>query len=504
MERPNNLDHSLPREVEKVVWRIVGNDESPLKQETTSRLIERTVRKFAKHLPSVRQDNAIAVVHGWFEFHEEKGWLKEDMRETVAYMIADGVMDALTTQTGFNNSEIAFCAVGSIQPDVAVNIIGSAFSNQELDAFVDYAFNTLETLCDKDAVLEADRHMRFEGGKTKVSLNHEKGGSRLENLLRLRDYEYRWRLNSSVANMVEFLVRLNPQHFYTLVERIDDPLMHLRAARNVIDQYTSSGQHRPSQWLTNGSTDALVALAIIHILWDVNSLDSEFRRNTEHGRERDDLEPTIFGLLSSMVEQLEKLEPVARARWVCELLSSGISVLQARGGSEKPARVKQLEELCIKQLERLVQQSWSEELLDEFRIGMCLTPLVPRTLPLAYVAFNVRETEATQSGEIAQLILDAHLHQVAEILDRKDSFYYDMSRWSCRDWVDSLGISLLLSDEEFDLAEWISEGCRALPLSAWDAEEDYERFLIAERVAQFPIPGGPPCHSDAKRLWSCG
>ena len=483
MERYDNLEFPLPKEINKVVWRIVGNNESPLSQETTSQLIERTVRKYARDLPSARQDGAIAVIHGWFEFHGEKGWLKEDLHETVAYLIADGFKDALWMHRGIQNQEAAFCAVGSIDPDLAVNILSSSLTDEELDTFVNYAFKLLNILCERDAILRPDRGGQFESAKTKVSLSHLKGRGGLENLLRLRDYE--WQLNSSVANMVEFLVKLNPEHFYTLVGIVDDPLIHLRAARCVLREYVPSGQHEPFQWLVNRSSDALVALAIVHILWEVGNLDSDIRRQTENKSEKADRELTGSDQLSRMIGQLHELEPIACARWVCELLSGGISVLHARVSSEKPARVMQLEELCTQLLKRIVQQSWSEELLDEFRIGMCETRLVPRTLPLAHVAFDLLQTEPTRSAEIARLILGTHLRQVIEVLERKDSFFYDMSHWTYRDWVESLSLSLLLSDGDVNLAEWVSEGCRALPLSAWDAEEDYERFLIAERVAKF-------------------
>ena len=483
MGRETSVVPPFPEELGNVIWRIIGNDESPLQEETTSRLIERTIRKYAKRVPLAKQDQAIGAVHSWFEFHEEKGWLKEDMRDTVAHQIVNGVMDALSSQAGIGNHETAFCAIGSIEPDAALRIIGCSFSDEELDEFVGYAFKTLGNLCDKDAVLNPDVHIRLGGARTRVSLKDKQGETKLETLRRLRDHD--WWLHSGVANIVELLVKLKPHHFYTLIEEIDNPIIHLRAARCLIAHYAPSDQHTPLRWLTNSASDDLLALGVIHILEEINRLDSDLSLNTGQEREQDDLELTAFRLLSSMVEQVSKLEPIRRARWIGELLSKGTSMLNSHGRTEKPRRVEQLEESCGRQITALVRQSWSEELLDEFRAGMCLTPLAPRTLPMAQVALDVRETDPERSAEIARLILNAFVQQVAETLDRNSTFSYDLRYWTFCDWVNGLGIALALSDEELDLTDWVSEGCRALPLSAWDAEENFQRFLTAEKVAQF-------------------
>jgi len=474
---------ALPQELANIIWRIIGNDESPLKQETTSQLIDRTIRKYAKHLSLAKQDQAIAAVHAWFEFHGEKGWIKEDMHETVAQHILNGVRASLSSQASIQNNEIAFYAVGSIEPDVALRFIGHSLSNEELAEFVGYAFKTLDSLCEKDAVLNPDMHMRLDGARAKVSLNDEQRERRLEFLWRLMDHD--WWLHSSVANMVELLVKLKADHFYSLVEELDSPLIHLRAARCLISEYAPSDLHAPLQWLTESSSDELIALGIVHILKEVNELDSDIGQNTGSEDEKEDLEVTASCLLSNMVEQLGRLEPIPRAHWIGELLSDGISVLNSHGRNEKPHRVQQLEERCVQQMTCLVRQSWSEDLLDAFRVGLCLTPLVPRTLPLAQVTFHIRETDPERCAEIARLILDAFVGQVTETLERNGTFSYDLKYWTYCDWVNGLGIALALSDEELDLPKWVSEGCRALPLSAWDAEEDFQRFLIAEKVAQF-------------------
>ena len=483
MNNQTNVGQFLPEGVSNVIWRIVGNDESPLTRETTTRLIERTIRKHVKHVPATTRDHAIALVHGWFEFHGDKGWIKEDIRESAAQLIVDGIREALSIQNGIANHETAFCAVGSIQPDVAIDMISSSWSREELDKFTNYAFKTLETLNEKDAVLNPSRVESFGIGGVRASVEDVPTRERLKTYWRFKDYD--WYLYSSVANMIEFLVTLNPQHFYTLVRTIDNPVIQLRAARCMIDRYGDADHYMPLQWITDKSSDSLVALAIVHILDRVNRLDSDLRWDTEGGRAQDNLDPSASCLLEHTVERLGKLEPTIGAKWVVELLINSTSTLNASGHSEKSRRVEQVEELCQQQFERLVRRYWSDELLAEFRDGLYLTPLVPRTLPLAQVAYDVRESEPERSTEIARLILDTHEQQITESLEDDKGFFYDLSSWLQLDRVNSLGLALVLSDKELDLPKWVLDRCRALPLSVWDAEADYGRFLNAENVAQF-------------------
>lgn len=473
----------LPEAVSDIVWRIVGNIASPLNREATHRLIERTIRKYAEHLPSDVQDQAIAEVTGWFDFHEDKAWLKEDVREVVGRLTVYGMKDALSGQRGIENHETALCAIGAIEPDIAMKAIGECWSSEEVEAFVKYAFQALETLCDKDAVINPDRVMHLSMGNTRASLNDERRENRLEALWELRDDD--WWLYGSVANTVELLVKLSSDHFYTLVDSIDNQLIHLRAARCVTDQYAVSDVHVPLQWLDDRSTDSMVALTAVHVLESINRLDSDHRWRNERDGEQGDIDPKASRLLSDLIERIEELEPVVCARWVCELLNYGIFALNAQSGGKQPPRVEQLEELCKLQLNRLVRQSWSGELATTLRAGLCLNPLTPRILPLAQVALDMREEQPARSAEIAHLILETHEQQITDTFRRNDGFYYHPDLWTNRDWVCALAIALLLSQESVDLPEWVSQKCRMLPLSAWDAEEDYRRFLESDMLAQF-------------------
>ena len=405
------------------------------------------------------------------------------MVEPVAYLILNGVRDALSTRNGLGDRETAFCAVGSIEPGIAANGINSSWSSDEINAFTEYALSALKTLCLKDGVLDANRIQRFEGVNVKVHMRPEQNDRGLKFYRELQDSE--WWLESSVANMVELLVKLNPDNFNTLVESIDHPVVQIRAARCVVHEYDVADHYKPLDWLKNTPTDALVALAIVHTLDKINDMDSEFRRRAGRLSEHNLLDPNAFCLLAGLVERISKFEPLQRARWVVELLGYGVFVVNAQGRSEKPDRVKQIEELCTAQLEALVVQHWSDELLDGLCDGLCLTPLISRILPIAQVAFDIREAQPVRSQRLAQLIWDEQERQITEKSDNGRTFFYSLGYWADCDLVHGLGIALVLTDENLDLQKWVSDKCHALPLSAWDAEEKYDQFLAAEKVAQF-------------------
>ncbi|MYA15713.1 MAG: hypothetical protein F4Z28_02530 [Gammaproteobacteria bacterium] len=364
-----------------------------------------------------------------------------------------------------------------------MNIIRNSWSSEELEEFVSYALKTLGILCKKHAILDPDRIERLGVSGARASIDSIQSGETLKTYWTMKDYE--WWLHSSVASIIALLVKLNPELFYTLVRETDDPVVHLRAARCATDAQTHTGGDMALQWLTNDPDDALVALAIVQILDSVNELDSHRRLDTEKRREQDVLDPSASNRLECGVEKIGRLEPLRRAHWVVELLSHGTSALNASGQDEKPLRVEHLEELCIQQLECLARSSWSDELVDVFRTGLCLTPLVPRTLPLAQVAFDVRDMYPERSARIARLILDTHEQQIVESLEGDRGFFYNLSFWQDTDWVNSLAVALVLNDAELDVQEWAAGKCRALPLSVWDFEEDHQRFFNSERVAQF-------------------
>ena len=479
-------DLSLPDEAKAVIWRIFGSGASPLNKSSTYELIERIVRARA---PSTEPDRVISEIRGWFESHGDRHWLKAEMGEPVAVLILEEI--------GTERSETAIWAVGSIDADLAARVIRSLWSPEEIDSLVECVLKTLEKLCDRDEVLDAGRVAAIGSTNAKIPKNAVERKGRLETFRELNNHGFElvhWDLHRAAGNLIDLVVELQPEQFKSLIERLDHPVMQTRAAHRMIAAVRPLDHRKTLLWITPGSCDALVSLAIVHTLNTINRLDEELRSadrvdaggyiwSTELHPSRDNLDTAAADLLTGLVDQLAVLDPLACARWVGELLSGAPYVLHLRGDREIPRRIEQLERACTELLARLVRQSWSGDLLTELSAGLCLTPRTTWTRHMAEIAWEIRDVEPARAAEIARFTLDEHERQIAEKLERNHMFL-DWSDWHDREWIGGLGIALVLSHEELDLPKWVSERCQALSLSAWDAEENPTAFSTSDRVAQ--------------------
>ena len=164
----NNIP--LPAEAKATIWRIFGSGESPLTGRSTYELIEPIIRKHV--IPRTEQNRAITEIQGWFESHEDQRWLKSDMNEPVAAMILEGIKA--------DRSETAIWAIGSIDANVAVSIIRSRWSPEEIDSFVEAVLATLKKLCIQDVVIDTDRISWLDSASAKIPKNAVKREGRLE------------------------------------------------------------------------------------------------------------------------------------------------------------------------------------------------------------------------------------------------------------------------------------------------------------------------------------
>ena len=484
---------SLPTEAKAIVWRIFGQNQSPLKEDELPRtrqssyeLIDPVIRE---HVSSNDQDRVISEIRGWFESHGDRRWLKSEMSEPVAVLILEGI--------GTERGETAVWAIGSIEADLAACIIRSRWSPQEIDSLVEAAFKTLEKLCDQDEVLDATRITRLDSTSAKMQKDTVERKGRLKIFQDLDNHGFELvygGLYSAVENLVDLVVDLRPEQFESLIERLDHPVVRARAAYRMIAMVRHSDHRETLRWIKEGSSDVLIALAIVHTLNTVNKLDEELRFadradadqyvwSTELRHPQDDLDAAAVGLLTGLVDRLAVLEPLACARWIGELLSGAPYMLHLRGEPEMPHRIKQLERACTELLVRLVLQSWSDDLLAELRAGLCLTPRKTWPRHMAEIAWEIRDVEPERAAEIARVTLDEHERHIAEEL-KQNHLFLNWSDWHYREWICRLGIALVLSCEELDLPSWVSARCRALPLSVWDAEENHEAFSTADRAAQ--------------------
>lgn len=482
---------SLPAEAKAIIWRIFGSGESPLTGRSTYKLIEPIIRK---HINSrTEQNRAITEIRGWFESQGDQRRLKSEMNEPVADLILEGIKS--------DRSEIAIWAIGSIDADLAAHIIGSCWSPKEIDAFVEAALATLKKLCDRDEVIDAGYISWIDSANAKIPKNAVKREGRLETFWHLDNHGFELvhrGLHLAAGNLTELVIELRPEIFEALIQRLDHPVVQARAADYMVAVALKVDYRKTLEWITEDSCDALIALAINHTLNTVNKLDDDLRVASRSGsdqnqhywstelrlsRDDDGLNIAAAGLLTGLVDRLSALNPLACARWIGELLSHVPYGLHQRGDHEKPHRIGQLERACTELLARLVRQSWSEDLLTELRAGLCLTRRTTWSRHMADIAWEIRDLEPARAAEIAQMTLDLHDQHIAKQLQQNDLFLF-WNDWHHREWFSSLGTALAMSCEELDLPSWVSAQCRELPLSVWDAEENYEAFITADRAVQ--------------------
>ena len=480
---------SLTDEARGVIWRIFGSGASPLSGRSTYELIEPIVRK---RVCFNEQDSAIAEIRGWFEVTRSESKLKSEMSEPVAMMILDGV--------GNDRSETATWAIGSIDGELAPKMICSRWQATNIDSFVETTLTTLERLCTQDEVLDATRVKdvaALDVSKPKIPKASLMRKGRLETFRDLYTYNSKLvllGLYPAVDSLIRIVIQLRPRLLKSVIKRLDHPVVRARLADLMIIASEPADHRKPLQWITADSCDALVALAIVHTLNTVNSLDADLqyakRANTDHfiwstelRFPRDDLDAAAADLVAGLVDRLAVLAPLPCARWIGELLSNCPYMLHQAGEHEVPLRVKQLESACTELLARLVRRSWSEDLSAELCAGLRLTPRTTWTRHLAEVAWAIRDVAPARATEIARATLDEDQRYVDDELELNHLFLH-WDDWHTREWFSGLGDALALSNEELGLPHWVSVRCRALRLSVWDAEENHQAFDTAHRAAQ--------------------
>ena len=339
----------------------------------------------------------------------------------------------------------------------------------------------LVQLYKRNQIVDPERIVMLGGGRTKVTVNITRQRDVLRTFKDLRDCE-RW-LYPGILSVVALLIKLDPELFVTLVERVDHLVVQRWAALCAAGHFVPTDFQRPSEWIKDGSPDAAIALGIVHTLENVNYLDADARRDSNVQSEQVDQDKTGSNLLSGLLNRLGSSETSASARWIVDLLSYSVAALPAYGSTEKPQRVEELEQLCIQQLVSLVRHHWSSDLSRELRAGLRPDPLVPRTLPLAQVAWEVRETCPAYASEIARMILDEHEARIAEALDGDRRLSYLWDNWRDHDSILGLAIALIIVGRAPDPLTWVLDRCSTLPLSGWDAEENADHFRTADEAA---------------------
>ena len=476
----------LTEEAKAIIWQIFSEGASPLTRLSPYEAIELVARK---HLSSNDAEQSIVTIRGWFESYEERRSLKSDMQESVAVMILEGV--------GSVCGETEVWAVGSIDAEVATRVVPSLWSRKKIESFVEAALNALETLCIRDNVLDATRLERSSPADVRTTRQDIERKGRLEFYRQLDSHGFDLvlrALHPAAGNLLALVVELQPEKFESMVETLDHPVVQARAAHHMVAATLHSDHRATLGWIAHGSCNGLIALAIVHTLNTVNRLDNDIRLadradpdryppSTELRPHQDDLDTAASSLLEGLVDRLAVLDPPACARWIGELLSGATYVLNRHPGHEIPRRVSQLEKACTELCVRLFRDKWCPDLLPELIAGLRHTPRISWTRHMAEIAWELRDVEPARAAEIAGTALDEHERQITAEMER-DHVFLEWHDWDHREWLTCLGIALAMSCNEIDLPHWVRSRCHALPLSVWDAEENYSAFSSADRVVQ--------------------
>ena len=471
---------SIPVAAIAAVWRIFGEGESPLTQRASYDLIEPIVRK---HVRKDDQDLVISEIGDCFEIQGEQRWLKKDMRVPVAVLILDGVRDAVSYPNEIVGQDTLFWAVGSIDPDIAAPIIRSVWCLDEIEALAEYALDILRSLSEGDNVLDANRVVRIDSDKMKVSIKEVVRKDRLDTLRRIDHSSFY--LYSGVANVIGLLVELDVDYFYALVERIEHLFLQASAADRMIYRCGTPYDPPPARWTSATASDDLVALATVHAIEQINRSDDEDARQGIAAIPENDDHTIEYRLLATLVDRIGLIEPIRCSARIFDLFDYGRYALRSRSSSGKPRRIEQLDQLCIDSLVRLVKESWSGGLLVELRSGLRLNNLSPSTFVLAQVAWELRDSHPERASEICDLILELLDEKIHRAVSEEDRLYYSANDWHGRDPILGFAIALAISNPGLDYLEWLSDHCGALPLSVWDREENFNVFSSADRIVHF-------------------
>ena len=478
MQAAENSFASLPDEAKAVVWRLFGEGESPLTPKTA---FESIVPTAYKHVSSEHRDRVIAEFSSWFEQLDGQDRLKEDLRTSADELTLASVRKALTEGLSVEDEILALWAVGHVGAQVAEPIIRRCWSREETVKFAEHLISALKSLDQRQALVDPARVIRMDvGGATA----EPRPVQRERRLFAYRDLGHSglW-LYEGVQHVIELLVNLDTACSPEM-SRIENPVLqtHLSELRMLRSESDEPGGalHRISE----DASDATVALSIVEVIDQVNEMDSDLRRGIEPKHEKSKTELAVATLLENLVRQIAVMEPTVSAGWICDLLEYAASAVYSFGVREKPSRVTQLEEICVSSLTRLLTEHWSQRLLNELRVGLSAAPYTPRILPMAEAALKMREDHPAKAHDIACMIMDTFEQRVEATVSGDDRLFYTLGEWRDREWILGIGVALAIRDGDLDLDRWVVDRCSSLDLSAWDAEEDFGRFLVIDRVAQ--------------------
>lgn len=487
---------------QQAVWRIFGNGWAPSKQSTCRDLVEPIIKKQLGKTD--KADRAIVEIRSWFEPDGGPNELRRDMSEPVAGIIVDGIREALSTATGIENHETAFWAMGSIDAKVAAPIMRSSWSPEQIDKFAAYVLDTLQSLHKRGNIIDP-KHVFGPDIRGATAHTHEMAHDDPLRTFRVgldAAYEASRLMYSGIPSVAYLVLELKPEMLPKLVNKVQDRLLQSFAAFCVADIHPASDYRQPLNWIADTSSTTLIALAILHILEIVREREiaSGTLRNSGSAETADLVD--VSEPIADLVSGIAALGPARSTWWAFELLNH-----TSFGPDRKQAMAEQVEQRCTQLLEDNVVNHWSNEVTNELEDGLRRGTLAPRGKPLADIAWGMRDAQPEKASQISRIILDEHERRMTIALEDDAHFPYLAGRWNHQDWLIALGAAVVIHHNDVDPMDWAMEKCKALPLSAWDADEEDGVFRGAEQVARTQMTIGlyaVQLLTEAGRALDCG
>ena len=470
---------------QQAIWRIFGNGLAPLKQSTCRDLVEPIIQKQFRRTDGA--DRAIAEIRSWFDPDGDPNQLRPDMSEPVAEIIIDGVREALSTTTGIENHDTAFWAMGSIRSDMSAQIMRASWSPEQIDRFTEYALDTLESLHEKCNIIDP-KHIVGPDIRGATAHPHEIGHDdplRTFHVGPDTAYQAYRLMYSGIPSVVDLLLELKPEMLPDLVDKIQNHLLQSFAASCLAGIRATSDYRQPLNWIADTTSTALIALAILHTLEIVHEREIASRTLPNSGAVETVDSVAVSDPIADLVSSLAALGPARRIWWAFELLNH-----TSFGPEQKRPTAEQVEQQCTQLLNDNVLNHWSNEVMNELEGGLRRARLEPRGKPLADIAWGLRDAEPEKAYRISGIILDEHERRMTKAMKDFLQFPYFVGRWNYNDWLTALGAAVVIHHNKLDPMDWAMEKCRALPLSAWDADEDGGAFRVADRVARTQLTVG--------------
>ena len=357
----------------------------------------------------------------------------------------------------------------------------ASWSPEPIDRFAAYALDTLESLHEKGNIIDP-KHIVGPDIRGATAHPHEIGhDDPLRTFQVGPDTAYQaYRLMyPGIPSVVDLLLELKPEMLPELVDKVQNRLLQSFAAFCLAGIHATSDYRQPLNWIADTSSTALIALAILHILEIVHEREIASRTLPNSGAvETVDL-VAVSDPIADLVSSLAALGPARSTWWAFELLNH-----TSFGPDQKRPTAEQVEQRCTQLLNDNVLNHWSNEVTNELEGGLRRARLEPRGKPLADIAWGMRDAQPEKASQISGIILDEHERRMTMALEDNEQFPYFADRWNYQDWLTALGAAVVIHHDDLDPMDWAMEKCKALPLSAWDADEEGGVFRVADRVAR--------------------